>query len=299
MQAFLRESLGSKIRVSHVKVAKRLPDYLVLLVSIQASDQRLVVKAAGDHAALASQFDRTAALHPFVAQHTHIRMPHVFAADISQQIYPWCYLVKDYLPGVSLAQARLSMSATEIGDAFLQIGQAVAELHAMRFPAFGELDVDLNPSPALNLFSAIQARAGRIIENPAHRDTFLETLEHRRDWFAGEAIASLVHEDLHAYNLLFHREADGWKLNTILDFDKAWAGPAESDLARLEFWRGMMAPQFWQAYLASSTLDEGYLERKILYQLLWCLEYGEASEQHFKDTQGLCRILGIPEINLF
>ena len=47
MQSFLQEILGTAIRVNHVKVAKRLDDYLVLLVSLPGSDQRLVVKAAG------------------------------------------------------------------------------------------------------------------------------------------------------------------------------------------------------------------------------------------------------------
>ena len=297
MQSFLQEILGTTIRVSHVKVAKRLDDYLVLLVSFPGTDQRLVVKAAGRDAPLASQFDRTAALHPLVYARTHIRMAEIFAADTSLKAYPWRYLVKTYLPGVSFAQARQTMSQTEIANAFSQIGSAVGELHAIHFPAYGELDGNLKLVPGLKLLEALQERARMIIKSIAHRELYLEILEKRRAWFNGEGHSSLVHEDLHAYNLLFQRDTDVWQLATILDFDKAWAGPAESDLARLEFWRGMMHPQFWQAYLTISQVDEGYSERRALYQLLWCLEYAEATEQHLQDTQAVCRLLGIPEIS--
>lgn len=293
MQAFLRDIMGSAIQVSHVKLAKRLPDYLVLLVSLQGSDQRLVVKAAGEKAPLASQFERTAALHTLVARQTSIKMAEIYAADVSQQTFPWRYLVKSYLSGVSLAQARLSMHDSDIGKAFSQIGKAVGELHAIHFQGFGELEANLNLSPGLELLEALQARAKLIIKNPINLDFFLETLEKRKDWFLGEVCPSLVHEDLHAYNLLFHHSADGWELTTILDFDKAWAGPSGSDLARLEFWRGMMHPRFWEAYTPVSPLPQGYPQQKALYQLLWCLEYAEPSEQHLKDTQEICRLLGI------
>lgn len=295
MQAFLREQLGTAIQVSHVKVAKRLPDYLVLLVSLQGSDQRLVVKAAGENAPLASQFERTAALHTLVARQTSIDMAEIYAADASQQTYPWRYLVKSYLPGVSLAQARLTMNESEIGKAFGQIGKAVGELHAIHFQAFGELDANLNLTPGLGLLEALQERAKQIIKNPTNLDFFLATLEKRKGWFCEAQYPCLVHDDLHAYNLLFHQVETGWELRTILDFEKAWAGSAESDLARLDFWRGMGHEKFWTMYRTVSAVPDGFSQRKALYQLLWCLEYAEPTTQHREDTQSVCQTLGIED----
>lgn len=295
MQIFLRGIMGSAVLVSHVKVAKRLPDYLVLLVSLQGTDQRLVVKAAGENAPLASQFERTAALHTLVARRTSITMAEIYAADTSQQVYPWRYLVKRYLPGVSLAQARVAMSEGEIGNAFSQIGRAVGELHAIHFQAFGELDAYLNPSPGLGLLEALQDRAKLIIKKPANLNFFLETLEKRVGWFRETLNPSLVHDDLHAYNLLFHQAETGWELTTILDFEKAWAGPAESDLARLDYWRGMGHARFWDEYQKVSAVPDGFTQRKALYQLLWCLEYAESTTQHRKDTRSVCKTLGIDD----
>jgi fructosamine-3-kinase len=152
---------------------------------------------------------------------------------------------------------------------------------------------------ALDFLPALRARAELVITKPQLRDFFLAALAERQSWFDGLNAACLVHEDLHAFNLLFHHSANGWQLSTILDFDKAWAGSSESDLAKLEFWRGMVHPQFWEAYKRIATIQEGYQQRKALYQLLWCLEYAEPTELHLNDTQTVCRLLGIPAIQNF
>ena len=79
---------------------------------------------------------------------------------------------------------------------------------------------------------------------------------------------SLCHEDLHDHNILFQYRRGGWHLATILDFDKPWAGYHEIDLARMEFWRGMLSEEFWKAYKASYCLEPQYELRRPIYQLL-------------------------------
>jgi Ser/Thr protein kinase RdoA (MazF antagonist) len=54
----------------------------------------------------------------------------------------------------------------------------------------------------------------------------------------------VITDDLHGHNILFQYDLGKWRLATILDFDKAWAGHAESDLARLEIWKGMASEAF-------------------------------------------------------
>ena len=83
-------------------------------------------------------------------------MAEIHAADTSLKAYPWRYLVKTYLPGVSFAQARQTMSQTEIAIAFSQIGRAVGELHAIHFSAYGELDANLKLKPGMKLLQALQ-----------------------------------------------------------------------------------------------------------------------------------------------
>ncbi|HEX8682568.1 MAG TPA: fructosamine kinase family protein, partial [Ardenticatenaceae bacterium] len=88
-------------------------------------------------------------------------------------------------------------------------------------------------------------------------------------------------------------------LATTLDFDKAWAGHHESDLARLDLWQGMTSDSFWQGYQSIQSIDPLYPQRRTIYQLFWCLEYAQNSPEHLADTQRLCLELGISAIERF
>jgi hypothetical protein len=107
------------------------------------------------------------------------------------------------------------------------------------------------------------------------------------------------HFNMAYYNVLFDRREGQWRLATILDFDKGWAGHPETDLARLELWTGMVGDGFWPAYRAVRPVADGYAERRPIYQLLWCLEYAQNTSRHLADTAHLCQELGLPAIERF
>jgi hypothetical protein len=54
----------------------------------------------------------------------------------------------------------------------------------------------------------------------------------------------------------------------VIDWDKAWAGPPESDVARMAFWDDMTGDDFWDSYNAEVPPAEGRAERALIYQLL-------------------------------
>ncbi|MEW6093889.1 MAG: fructosamine kinase family protein, partial [Chloroflexota bacterium] len=103
----------------------------------------------------------------------------------------------------------------------------------------------------------------------------------------------------HKHNILFQRQQGQWRLATILDFDKAWAGHHETDLARLELWEGMTSKAFWRSYRAICPADPLYKQRRPIYQLLWCLEYARPTAKHLADTQRVCAELGLPGLERF
>ena len=154
-----------------------------------------------------------------------------------------------------------------------------------------------NPDPCCLI--ALTKHAACIIRSPRLLEAFLAALEQRAAWFDSEMESRLCHDDLHGYNILFNRLAGEWHLATILDFDKAWAGHVETDLARLEQWTGMTSPDFWETYRRLSPVDADYLQRRPIYQLLWCLEYARSTPEHLTDTRRVCLELGIPVIDAF
>jgi fructosamine-3-kinase len=138
-----------------------------------------------------------------------------------------------------------------------------------------------------------------MLKDPRHTDMLLDLIHQHADVFASVNVARLCHEDLHHHNILFRRDNGRWQLATILDFDKAWAGHHEIDLAKLELWTGMVGDGFWNAYNQVMVVDDFYIQRRPIYQLLWCLEYAANTAQHLADTRALCEQFGLPIIHQF
>lgn len=138
----LQEHFGSQVELVNTTIANRLLDYTVLLATLRHPSLAVVIKLAGPQAPYLSSFDRTALLHRLVAAHTTISMPEVLAVDVSYQKWPWRYLITTCLPGQEWANVRGQLSQQELHYAYQQIGQAVAQLHTISFPRFGEVAPD-------------------------------------------------------------------------------------------------------------------------------------------------------------
>jgi fructosamine-3-kinase len=290
---------GSKGAISQASVLNEQEDYLVVILDLHFPPGKVVVKLAGPAARYLCSFDRTASILKQVASSTTIRMPDVVAVDVTYQKWPWRYLILSYQDGEEWATAREKMSAAQQQGAYFQIGDAVGQLHSIRYPCFGELSPDGTIRAGKTFMAALADRANLIIKSPRSLDLFLSVLDRDRHLFKDIALASLCHEDLHRYNILFEQNRAGWQLKTILDFDKAWAGHSESDLARLNFWTGMTSPEFWAAYSRLHQIDGGFQHRQLIYQLLWCLEFAQPDAGHLADTRRICESLGIAFSGVF
>jgi aminoglycoside phosphotransferase (APT) family kinase protein len=294
LSALLRQVFGASTRIAELQTVKDEPDYRVLIAQLDAPALRVVVKLAGEHPPYPCPFERTAALYRLVAWQTEIPMPEIYAVGGMGRDWPGRYMIKTYLEGVEWAQLLPVVSLDERDALLAQLGRAVAQLHAISFPAYGEIAADGTlPGGGSPLLEALASRARTWIRDPELLVFFLAILDAHIGLFREETPASLTHEDLHKHNILFSKQAGGWRLATLLDFDKAWAGPAESDLARLDLWRGMSGPSFWQAYQELRPISPAFTQRRRIYQLLWCLEYAAPTPLHLADTQAVCQALGV------
>jgi aminoglycoside phosphotransferase (APT) family kinase protein len=299
LRQLLQQTFGAQVEVIHLRIGNQHPDYLVLLARLRHPSLQVVVKVAGPAAPLGCPFDRTAMLHHLVVARTSIPMPEVIAVDVSYRTWPWRYFIKTHIPGREWAVVQRQMSPAELAEAYGQIGNAVAQLHAIHFPTFGELAVDGSVPGDQAYVIALAERASKAIPGAQWRERFLSLLEQQRLLFRGVCQPGLCHEDLHKYNIIFQHRRGQWRLATILDFDKAWAGHHETDLARLELWKGMTSKEFWPPYQAICPIDPLYTQRRPIHQLLWCLEFARTTPEHLADTQRLCAELGLPRLERF
>ncbi len=304
----LRDVIGPGVDVTAAELLKDKEDYRVWNIHTQNPDLHLIVKLSGPQAKYTSTFERTAALHRLVRESTSIVMPAVIAADESCQKWPWRFFIKTFVPGSEWADVEKKEPAISLNPARAQLGSAVAELHQIAFSGFGELAAMVSMpgggagvaiSEPLPFMDALEKRVRKMIPSPEGQDFILAAFAARADLFDNVPTASLCHEDLHRHNIILRSE-DGWRLATILDFEKSWAGDREIDLARMDLWQ-MTGEYFWGAYRERFPVDAGYTERRPLYQLLWCVEYAQYSDddEHLELTRRLCRLLGLPVLESF
>jgi aminoglycoside phosphotransferase (APT) family kinase protein len=292
----VRQTFGITCRIVECTLLKWDQDYRVLAIRLVNPELRVIVKLAGQMATLNSAFDRGAALIRLVRTHTNLPNSGIIAVDITCQRWPWRYTIATALPGEAWDVMRHRLTPDQRADAYTQLGEAVATLHNIPFTQFGEV-VENGAVPfGAAYFPSLIARVQRRVPDPAKSQRVQAILREHGALFAEVTTPGLTHEDLNPGNILFQRGDDGrWTLSGILDFESAWAGSPESDLARLEFWRGMIGDGFWDGYTSVRAAPSGdYARRRLLYQLIWCVECGHTTAQHYQDTRWVCERLGVP-----
>jgi aminoglycoside phosphotransferase (APT) family kinase protein len=215
-----------------------------------------------------------------------VPVPAVLAVDASGRLGPWQYLIQEHVAGLPWRQVRPLLDEEDVDAAHRELAEAVLAIQTVRFDGFGELGHSGRPE-AGTLLAAVRRRADRILRE-RDRERFLELLVQAEQLFADAgAPATLCHDDLHHDNVVFAQQAGRWRLAGVLDWDKAWSGPTESDVARMAFWDDMTGPAFWRVYDEAVPVAGDREQRMAIYQLLWCLEFDDGSSRHADDTADL------------
>ena len=255
-----------------------------------ADGPRLVLKAA---TAAGGPFDpvRTAAVMA-TARNAGVPVPEVLAAHGGADGSP-AHLVHAHVDGVPSAQVHPPLGEDDVRPVHRRFAEAVLAVQGVPVPGFGEFDATARPA-GTDVDTALRGRA-RLRIGDAPGRAVAEALLDREAALLRDSRPTLCHDDLHAGNVVLASEGGRWRLAGVIDWDKAWAGPAESDVARMAFWDGMTGPGFWEVYRAAVPADDAWPRRALVHQLLWCLEYDVATERHRADTAAVARALGITE----
>ncbi|HEY6746908.1 MAG TPA: phosphotransferase [Mycobacteriales bacterium] len=292
LEGFVRAAVaGVGGQVGAVEALQAGGGRAVLRVTTARSPGPLVVKVAGvDDRAV--EFERTAAVTA-TARAAGVPVPAVLAADDSGRAGPWRYLVQEHVDGADWRHVRPRLDAGQVAAAHREIAAAVVALQSVRFDTFGEFDGHGRPVRGQDVVGALHGRVDLRIRDPRSRQDAHALLDREAPRFAGLTRPTLCHDDLHHGNVVFRPAGGGWRLAALLDWDKAWAGPGESDVARMAFWDDMTGPAFWAVYRDAVPVADGEPERAPIHQLLWCLEYDDGSARHAADTAALRRRLGV------
>jgi Ser/Thr protein kinase RdoA (MazF antagonist) len=291
--SILKQDLGSHAQIINYHLLKARERSYTLTIELKNPDLNVVLKLAEPLSSLKELLARVPAIYRLASEVPGLPAPEVFGSGSAGEAPGWQYVLLRKMPGFEWAELRQNVSQDEGEGCLRQIGRATGAMHSISFPAYGEIGAFGTVQEKSDLYQALLEHALRILPDPRLVEIFTLALEPRRDLFLTTDGARLCHEDLNHSNLLFAECQGEWQLSGVIDFDKAWAGPAESDLARLEFWDGMTSPAFWQGYHEQGSLSERYRARRPIYQLLWCLEFARDTPRHLHDTRALLVSLGV------
>ena len=288
----VQDALGSAAAVEAAQTLQVGADGAVLLLRLRRSPRRLVLKLARPEHRAVTDLERTGAVMAR-ARRAGVPTAAVLAADAAGWLGGWQHLLQEHVAGRVWREVRPLLADEQLGSAHAQIATTLLALRSVRPAAFGELDRQGLPVP-VPAGVALAQRVRLRVRRPAARRLAEQLLGRFDDLLAEAPGPVLCHDDLHHQNLVFGGDADDCRLVGVLDWDKAWAGPAESDVARLAFWDDMTGPGFWSVYRAAVPPVDGEDERLVVHQLLWCLEYDVPTERHRADTVALVQRLGLP-----
>jgi Ser/Thr protein kinase RdoA (MazF antagonist) len=295
----VRDVLGSRATVHVQQWHKRQANYVVASVRTRRPAMRLIVKLEQPGERPNRHFDVMAAIARLVRSQTPVPTFDVVAVDVSRRTWPWQYLIVTDLPGLTWSELYPRLQPDAWRTAQRQIGRAAAQLHALRFEAFGQIDASGSVANPCAVVPGLMGRARRRLSHPRYLALMLELLESRARLFDGVSTPTLCHEDLNSHNLVFDLRDGQPALTGILDFESAWASTGESDLARLELWRLSAGAAVRAGYTDVASLAEDYPARRPVLQLLWCLEYAQdhpSEDGHQALTNQVCDELRIAHI---
>ncbi|WP_046141032.1 phosphotransferase family protein [Devosia soli] len=275
---------------SNAEVIHADEDYWI--ASIGEPSARLIVKIASSNRV--PSFEKAKAKHDFITSTAQVPMARMIAADDGRTRIPFRYSIQTRVLGEEWFTRRSRLDDGDRERALANLGDVVGRLHLPRLSMFGTLPM----GQETECLAALLAHCREIIRDQSIRARFTEHLEQNAHLWADVLHPAITHDDLHGFNVLFHPHRPV-EVSGILDFDKAWGGPAESDLARMELWRGMSSQSFLAAYRDHVPELAGYGERRPFYQLLWCLEFAQNTQDHLDTTNVLLARLGMPSLKRF
>jgi aminoglycoside phosphotransferase (APT) family kinase protein len=215
--------------------------------------------------------------------------------DESGKQIPYLFSVMDFLPGVSMYEYMETHGvknkplkdiptpvAKSLKKAFTDVGEAMASIHAIEFPAFYNAITDIgDPSKVVNWKELFAARVKKLMDEAAGWPAIKPFLPGFQKYF-DENIALIPEEDT---PVLFHNDFQpqnfiiddqSGKVKGYIDFDNWQVGVKEQEFVKMQYW-GLreLDPAFEKAFLDGykrhHKVDKDFLARVNVYKAQWFL----------------------------
>ncbi|MBX0321498.1 phosphotransferase family protein [Halomicroarcula sp. F13] len=257
-------------------------------------------------------FDVEPKLHEYVANRTDVPVPRilVFERDPAVDVPP--YFVTERVHGENLAEKFAGLSTDHRQRILRQAGEILGDMHSeIGFEAFGRLDLHDDRLIVRDWMGSWREYFEQLTRTHLSRldetrfadvaDRATSRIEPALDVVPEDGVPRLVHDDFRPANLLFDPGAEA-PITAVLDWQDVLAALPEYNLAQTEFLfidSSFRDPEtcetlrsaFHEGYRSqrSMAFEDGYEERRPLYQLSTLLWRMAGFEAAFADESGLAQ----------
>lgn len=249
-------------------------------------------------------------LYEYVADRTNVPVPRilVFKENPDQNVPP--YFVTERMEGQSLSDQFDTLETPLQRRILVQVGEILGDLHSnIAFEGFGYFGLDDGRLTVESLtwdwrefFRELTERHIERLDRTPFSDLVKparRAVESSIETIPTTATPRLVHDDFRPANLMFDPEVED-PIRSVLDWQNALAGHPEYNVAQAEFLfvdsvfrdsetRASLRERLHDGYREYHTfpIDDGYAERRPLYQLSTLVWRMAGFEQAFADAGGL------------
>jgi aminoglycoside phosphotransferase (APT) family kinase protein len=183
---------------------------------------------------------KEAALHRLLAP--KLPVPRVFFAAPDNPITGHAYMLRDWADGERLEVVAHEQTPADLVDLARDIGNVLAGVHSVTFPASGFLDGQLNVvafPPGIGgrlpeLLETLLGVRGKERLGPVLTQALMAFAQREPNLGASwPGPPSLTHADFGGSNILVHIEDRGWRVAAVIDWEFAFSGSPMMDLGNL------------------------------------------------------------------
>lgn len=233
-----------------------------------------------------------------------LKVPFVHSIHLQNERLNRSYFVMECLEGQPLRMDLGKLLPEEVRKIGREVGEAIADLHTIRFDHHGDLPIPNQAVPMPHYKPIIWGLSGNLKDVLIQRTNFVLNLYRQRGIISSldcktlrgifhrkieellglEAPPFLVQTDIDPKNILISKKQSGWHFVGLVDFDRSLALPPEAELGVMENRWQMGASNerkemyhhfragFFEGYKPDVKLSEGWEDRMELFCLLESLE---------------------------
>ncbi len=228
-------------------------------------------------------------LHALLQKHTQVPVATILLFDDTHSLIDRDFMLMQRLPGRPLS----SVSGVDVAKVLYQVGQYLAQAHALTRERHGYLGAHHPMEPQTTWVQAFEVMWNKLLDDivsVGHYDAreseqMRNLFQTYREMFDRPVQASLLHMDVWAQNILVDERGN---VSGLLDWDRALWGDPEIEFAVLDYC-GISEPAFWEGYGKQRDKSPEAEVRRVFYLLYELQKYIVIEQGRKHNTSGAHR----------